>query len=247
MSDMKKLNGCYRARVENNGLEKNFEGKDLVQDPEGRLRVQVRVLGVHTFNSGDKQLIDQPDNNDDDIIPLKHLPWAEQCTGLFVNPNVTISSDGTMSGAGGVFTVPAVGAWVWVFFEQGDPMSPIYFGGMLNYQQANNASVNIFPDRTTIVTKAGHQITVDDSVDKDGNPDGFIAVKFISVLGSISETDMSIISLRTDRITLKAKNIELSASETLSLQGLKSAKLNTYPIVTSLATAPKIESLNMGQ
>jgi hypothetical protein len=238
MAEMKKLNGCYRARVENNGRDKDFEGNDPVSDPENRFKVQVRVYGVHTFNSGDKQFTEQPDNNTDDIIPIKHLPWAEQCTPLLFNvPKSTY---------GGIFTAPVVGSWVWVFFEQGDPMSPIYFGGMMSNDTIPDI-LNLKPDRTRIETKAGHIIEIDDTVDSDGLPDGSIIIKFIAVQGSTLDSDMSQIRIDKDGIYLSAKNVNISALENLTILGSQSAVLNNEPIVTSHAPTVAIESFNMGK
>lgn len=47
----------------------------------------------------------------------KLLPWAEPAHSLFGSDNTT----------GGINTVPAVGTYVWVMFEEGDYMSPVYF------------------------------------------------------------------------------------------------------------------------
>lgn len=82
----------YRARVENN------------VDPKGIKRVQVRVLGVHSFDEKD--------------VPLECLPWAEPAIPITV---------GKVDGGYGKHDVPDVDDWVWVFFEDDYKQKPHYF------------------------------------------------------------------------------------------------------------------------
>jgi len=70
-------------------------------------------------------------------IPLDHLPWAIPALGLSRgggdNPKDVEESGEKLShgynftGTGGVFTVPARGNHVWLWFDGGNHMNPVYF------------------------------------------------------------------------------------------------------------------------
>lgn len=94
-----KLFGIYRGVVEDNR-----------SDPQRNGRVKVRVFGVHTLKK-------VKDENGLEGIPTEELPWSEPALPLF---------EGGVSGFG-MFSVPLQGAHVFVFFEAGNPMKPIYF------------------------------------------------------------------------------------------------------------------------
>ena len=83
-------------------------------DPDKRGRVQVRVWGVHS--------------EDKTLLPVTSLPWAEAATDLL---------QGGVAGKGR-FVLPLIGSQVWVFFENGDHMAPIYFASCSNYQTDPN-------------------------------------------------------------------------------------------------------------
>ena len=84
----------YKALVVNNDSK------------NGDRRIQVRVLGVHPFESE----ADYPN------VPDEVLPWAR------IAPSI---SSGSFSGE--CFKVPKNGEWVWVFFEDEGFQQPIYF------------------------------------------------------------------------------------------------------------------------
>lgn len=84
-------------------------------DTKHRLRVQVRVLGVHPFNEKDPSTGEENDG----ALPDSVLPWAQQC----IPPNV-----GRVDGKYGRCDVPEKGDWVWVFFEDEAHQKPWYFG-----------------------------------------------------------------------------------------------------------------------
>lgn len=74
-------------------------------DPQKRGRCKVRVVAAHGTEKG---------------IDTAYLPWAEP-----------ILPSGGGFHDGGSFSVPPVGATVWVQFEQGDPQFPVYQGSWL--------------------------------------------------------------------------------------------------------------------
>lgn len=84
------------------------------------------------------------------------LPWAEPIVPLF---------GGNYSGSGvktGVCGWPSVGAHVWVFFEQGDHMLPIYFGatqGVAGWAAESNLQWVVQTDRV--------KLTIDEEDDND--------------------------------------------------------------------------------
>lgn len=72
-------------------------------DPLKMNRCKVRILGIHT---------------DDLSLSVNKLPWCEQ-----------MSSTGFSGVQGiGISSVPLNGTWVWLFFENENILSPVYFG-----------------------------------------------------------------------------------------------------------------------
>ena len=94
-----KFHGMYRGVVESNA-----------SDPMKAGRVKVRIFGIH---SPKKTL----SSDGTEGIPTDELPWAEPALGLF---------EGSVSGFGS-WSVPLQGSHVFLFFENGNPMKPIYF------------------------------------------------------------------------------------------------------------------------
>lgn len=98
-----KFDGIYRGVVEDNNPNDSKTGEPLKDG-----RIKIRIWGLHTSNKST------------DIyegIPTDDLPLAYPALGLF---------EGSQSGFG-VWTVPLNGSHVFVFFEQGNHMRPIYF------------------------------------------------------------------------------------------------------------------------
>lgn len=112
----------------------NYRGRVISDnDPYGAGRVKVRVQGVY------------------DGLPDGVIPWA-----TFADPLM-----GGQAGLGG-FIVPDVGSDVWVFFEGGNHMLPVYFAGAPARphgpsERQEGARNKVFR------TKAGHLIEIDDS------------------------------------------------------------------------------------
>jgi hypothetical protein len=115
-------------------------------DPMSAGRVQIRVFGVY------------------DNIPDDHLPWAQYADSFM---------GGTMNVGG--FFVPDVASNVWVFFENGDHMTPVYWAGspsaldfppIKGSDTPNTRGPSQYPKNRVFATYAGHMIELDDT---DGN------------------------------------------------------------------------------
>ena len=78
-------------------------------DPEKRGRCRIRVFGLHT---------PQKVKTKQEGIPTEELPWAEPVLGLV---------EGSITGFG-MWSVPVQGSHVMLFFENGNPLQPRYFG-----------------------------------------------------------------------------------------------------------------------
>lgn len=114
----------------------NYRGRVVnVDDPYGAGRIKVRVYGVY------------------DGVTDEQLPWA-----IFADPFM-----GGQEGFGGYF-VPDVGNDVWVFFEEGNHMLPVYFAGAP--ARPHGPDERGTPPNRVLRTRAGHLIELDDS---DGN------------------------------------------------------------------------------
>jgi uncharacterized protein involved in type VI secretion and phage assembly len=89
-------------------------------------------------------------------------------TSSWANPSSPFAGDGI-----GLFTVPPVGAGVWIEFEDGDVSRPIWSGCWWGDNQVPNQAT---PEIRVIKTVSGHTITLDDTdgsekieiTDKDG-------------------------------------------------------------------------------
>jgi len=105
-------------------------------DPNHAGRIKVRVYGVY------------------DNLSVNIIPWAE-----YADPMM-----GGQSGIGGFF-VPDIGSKVWVFFEAGDHMQPVYFAGAPAHQDMppERSDDVEYPLNRVLKTKAGHVIEFDDS------------------------------------------------------------------------------------
>jgi len=114
------------------------------QDPMQSGRCQIRVMSVY-------------DGVDDDC-----LPWAEYCDPFMQG----------QQGSGG-FMVPDNETRVWVFFENGDHMQPVYFGGapsMVDGPASKNQVVGDtarfgvkYTKNRVINTPGGHLVELDDT------------------------------------------------------------------------------------
>jgi len=125
-------------------------------------------------------------------VDVALLPWAV--------PAMPISSG---SGVGtGTFMVPAVGTYVWCFFENGDIYQPVYFA------EAPTATIGIpataqgagYPHTRVIRTPAGIEIVIDDALPyiQVTHPSG--ATIAIVADGSIAGISPKDISLNADAI-----------------------------------------------
>lgn len=83
-----------------------------------------------------------------DEIPKSVIPWAE-----YADPMMTQG-----------FFIPDVGDLVWVFFDNGDHMKPVYFAGAASatfgHSEKNTGS---YPKNRVFKVAGGHKIEVNDS------------------------------------------------------------------------------------
>ena len=152
MADIQKDNnqfyyGMYRARVENNGYDKNFLDEDAESDPDdiNRNRIQVRILGLHPFEENEQDI---------DYIPLKCLPWAEQAGDLFGGFGRTGS---------GVYKLPEVESWVWIFFDNGNYQKPVYFASIPGNEDLEDENQYLYK----VTTRSGATISINDNINDD--------------------------------------------------------------------------------
>lgn len=117
----------------------NYRGEVISdEDPLNAGRVKIRVFGVY-------------DDLSDEVIP-----WA-----IYTDPFM-----GGQPEVGG-FWVPDVGSHVWVFFEAGDHMQPVYFAGAParphGPSERLEGEASTYPRNKVIKTKSGHLVEIDDS------------------------------------------------------------------------------------
>jgi len=115
----------------------NFRGKVLDNtdsSKKGRIKVE-----IYPFFQG---------------IKAEYLPWCVPAFPL---------STGSGSGVGS-FIVPAIGSFVWVFFEAGDVDQPVYFAEAPDFVHGlpSDRTTN-YPDRKVWKFSSGITIIVDDS------------------------------------------------------------------------------------
>ena len=139
------FSGFYKARVDNNGYDINYIGEDSVKDEFNRNRVQLRILGLHSFDMTEKDV---------NYIPIKVLPWGEQSGSLF---------GGFGNDESGDYVLPSVGSWVWIFFENGNANKPVYFGTVIGNKDLDETNSYIFNRKT----KSGTKIKINDNVNDD--------------------------------------------------------------------------------
>jgi len=133
--------GFYRAKVVNNGYTDDGEEEtdEKKKDPRSMGRVQVRIPGLHN------------DEIDDEL-----LPWAE--VGEPIVP-------GAFAAAGvGVSHIVPKDAWVWIFFEAGNPNFPIIFAAIRSASDLDSSTTNKV---TVIQTASGHRIEISDLADDE--------------------------------------------------------------------------------
>lgn len=114
----------------------NFRGEVVdVADPLVAGRIRVRVFGVY------------------DDLEDNQIPWA-----IYADP---FMGGGFNSGG---FWIPDVGDHVWVFFEEGNHIHPVFFAGapaVPHMPQEKTASE--YPKNRIFKSKQGHVIEVDDT------------------------------------------------------------------------------------
>jgi phage baseplate assembly protein V len=115
----------------------------------------------------------------------------------------------------GAFFVPEIGDEVLIAFIQGDMRLPVILGGLYNGQDKPPTHRDDNTDRKMVRTKAGHEITLDDSSGSEK----------ITIVDSQQQNRIEIdtannsIKLESNggKLILKANEIEVSADATLKI------------------------------
>ena len=136
MNDNHKFIGAYRGKILSNS------------DPDklGRVKAEIYPMLIGVATAQDLDGVDG--------IETAQIPWAV--------PAMPLSSG---AGAGiGSFAVPAVGSFIFVFFEEGDINQPVYFAEAQTKTYGLPLSrLTNYPDRKVIETSSGTKIIIDDS------------------------------------------------------------------------------------
>lgn len=114
----------------------NYRGEVVdVADPLNAGRIRVKVYGVF------------------DELPDDHIPWA-----IYADP---FMGGGLNSGG---FWIPDQGDHVWVFFENGNHMYPVFFAGApAKPHMPAEKTASEYPKNRVFKSKQGHVIEVDDT------------------------------------------------------------------------------------
>lgn len=155
--------------VENtsNKISGNFRAKVIDNnDTEKKGRIKVQVYPFFTD------------------VEAAYLPWAVPAMPLFC-------------GAGnnsGFFSVPKIGSWVWVFFENGDYNQPVFFAEAVTavHGITVNAKTN-YPNRT-ILKLNNIEVILDDtdgSITITSNQNITITANSNAVINTNGDTDIT--------------------------------------------------------
>jgi hypothetical protein len=96
-------------------------------DPEKRGRLKIRIFGIHSSSKISGKV---------DGIETENLVWSEPALPI---------TEGSQSGFG-AFSIPLKGAHVFVFFENGNPLSPRYFASSPGVPQTKSSTKEGFND-----------------------------------------------------------------------------------------------------
>lgn len=186
-------------------------------------RIKVKVPVVHG------------DIDDEDL-----LPWAWPCMNFLGGPPYEVEDGETVQY--GQVAIPPVGATVWIMFEQGNPMSPIYIGMWFNNDQAMpqeareptsmyEGTVAKYPnvilikspwrkdvfirfnENHSIEIRYGEDIIMMKGPTEDEGDDGKVYVKTVK-----SNIELWITDKETGKIQLWASEIEILARKQLKIQ-----------------------------
>lgn len=133
-----------------------------------------------------------------DVSGLLPSTWAMPCVP-YAGPNA------------GVFTVPPIGAGVWVEFEAGDPDHPIWVGGYWGSAAEVPVTSRVVPpgvDGLTIQTTTANSITVSDA---PGPAGGILLQTRTGAMISISDTGIVISNGLGATITMTGPTVDVNA------------------------------------
>lgn len=209
-------------------------------DPLQAGRIQARVFGIHS------QL---KTKTAADGIPTAELPWAEPAIGLL---------EGGLTEQG-MFGVPLVNSHVFIFFENGNPMRPIYFASVPSGNNDwYNGTTGTYPHNIAFKSHGGHIVEVDSTpdakrykihhpsgtvidVDNEGNVDITIVANETRTINinrttTITGDDATTVSGKSDETITGNKTIITSANMVITASGACEIKStgNTTVIAPSI-------------
>lgn len=155
-----------------------------------------KYRGVVTSNDDPMQL-GRVNASVPDVLGTNESTWALPCFPF--------------AGSGhGWFAVPAVGARVWIEFEQGDPNFPIWTGGWWDAtQEVSPAAQTAVPGMQTvaITTQGGHSLVVSDV---PGPLGGFALKHSGGAQILINETGITLDNGQGAKITLSGPQVDIN-------------------------------------
>ena len=159
---------------------------------QARSRFYGKYRGVVTDNDDDDKLGRIRANVPEVLGDIKS-PWALPCAP-YAGPDQ------------GLFTLPAVGAGVWIEFEAGDPARPIWVGTWWAEKEApkNEAADEAIPNRRIFKSESGLLLAFDDDAgklslsDKDGK-------NFLTIEAQAGNLKLQ----ATTKVVVEAPQIEL--------------------------------------
>jgi uncharacterized protein involved in type VI secretion and phage assembly len=111
----------------------------------------------------------------------------------------------------GVFTVPPVGAGVWIEFERGDPDYPIWVGGYWGSAGETPALAHAVPPGTAGITL---QTTLQNGIvisDTPGAAGGILIRSAAGAMVSVSDVGIVIANAQGARITLAGPTVDVNS------------------------------------
>lgn len=167
---MDRFDGIYRGKV-------LLTDVDAADGKFGRIKVEVypMLLGTETAKTLLKNANGEQLQTIAEGIETDCLPWATPAFPLF---------EGAGNGYG-CFSIPKVGSFVFVFFENGDIYQPVYFAEAADgVHGLPTERLTNYPNRKVMKTEQGITIELDDT-------DGEEEIKITHPAGATIQIDSS--------------------------------------------------------
>jgi hypothetical protein len=99
-------------------------------------------------------------------MTAEEVPWAVPAFGLFEGAGVVTPNDRT-SGGIGMFSIPKVDTYVFLFFEAGDIYQPVYFAEAQDSAQGlPTQRLTNYPNRKVLRTRSGIEVYIDTQINE---------------------------------------------------------------------------------